>query len=257
MHWYDQEGNQRFTYKNKAGDECVTTRREARKFKLVPGCTDVIGVIDAPALTQWKITQMGEAMIDVMVDQLATQDVCNDRKALIAKARALSGKVLQGTADEGTRIHNTIENHINPTDDDYDPIGINRYIPTARRALVEVFGKQEWNTETPFAHELGFGGTADLWCSYDDKYIVVDVKTKDWEDPIKKPKSYDSHKMQLYACAYGLGIPTATRANLFLSRIDPTLSHVVVMEPSYHWDMFRDALSIWKHVNRYDGGFKR
>ena len=60
-HWYAQDGSPAYTQiiasgKNK-GKERPTTIRDAKKLSLVPSVTTLLGIMDKPALTHWKINQ--------------------------------------------------------------------------------------------------------------------------------------------------------------------------------------------------------
>jgi hypothetical protein len=101
---------------------------------------------------------------------------------------------------------------------------------------------------------MGFGGKCDLHNPQGDG-VVVDIKTKDFDDP-EKVDGYDEHLMQLAAYRVGLGIPAARCANVFVSRTVAGLS--VVKEWSAEdlergWLMFHHLLRFWQLKNNYEG----
>ena len=56
-HWYDREGQPRYTLVGKNGRERGTTLRDAREFGFVPSVTSVLGIAAKPGLENWKIDQ--------------------------------------------------------------------------------------------------------------------------------------------------------------------------------------------------------
>jgi hypothetical protein len=57
-HWYSLNGRPCHTVPNKDGDgERNTTLREARKLGLLPSVTSIIGILDKPQLTKWKMRE--------------------------------------------------------------------------------------------------------------------------------------------------------------------------------------------------------
>jgi hypothetical protein len=123
-------------------------------------------------------------------------------------------------------------------------------VHTCTNAIEGLYGARNWVAERAFAHEMGFGGKVDLHCDG----IVIDVKTKDFDDPAKVI-GYDEHLMQLAAYRVGLGMPEARCANVFISRTNPDV--VAVKEWAEEdlargWKMFTALLFFWQHKNQYE-----
>ena len=64
-HWYDHNGEPMYTIIGANGKERNTTLRDAKKEKLVPSVTTIIGIAAKPSLENWKITQALEGSLNV------------------------------------------------------------------------------------------------------------------------------------------------------------------------------------------------
>ena len=56
-HWYDQDGQPKYTIIGANGKERNTTLRDAKREGFVPSVTTIIGMIAKPSLENWKIDQ--------------------------------------------------------------------------------------------------------------------------------------------------------------------------------------------------------
>ncbi|NDG03303.1 MAG: hypothetical protein EB119_08965, partial [Synechococcaceae bacterium WBB_34_004] len=56
-HWYTENGESAHVVIGKNGNERNTTVADARKMGLLPSVTSVLGIMDKPQLTAWKIEQ--------------------------------------------------------------------------------------------------------------------------------------------------------------------------------------------------------
>jgi hypothetical protein len=153
-------------------------------------------------------------------------------------------------AERGTAVHAAVENmysgvmHAEFAD----------HQAGVYREIEKEFGVTEFQPEKAFAHELGFGGKVDLFTpAYQDRGLVVDIKTKEFSDP-EKVAGYDEHMMQLAAYRVGLGLPSADCANVFVSVTVPGL--VVINKWSQEdlargWAMFQGLLNYWQAKNQH------
>lgn len=122
------------------------------------------------------------------------------------------------------------------------------------REIEKEFGITEFQPEKAFAHDLGFGGKVDLFTPhYQDRGLVIDIKTKEFSDP-SKVAGFDEHMMQLAAYRVGLDLPSADCANVFVSVTVPGL--VVINKWSQEdlargWVMFQSLLTFWQAKNQY------
>ena len=236
-HWYDQNGEPRYTIVGANGKERNTTLRDARKHGFVPSVTTILGVIDKPALTAWKVDQALMAALTLPRIDGESLDDFKKRAARDAKQQAIDA------ADEGTRIHSAIESF-------YCGQSFNEayrlHVEATVAAISEAFPGQMWMPEKSFCSPLGYGGKVDLH----SKSVVVDFKTKDF-GPDDKVCAYDDQIMQLDAYRHGLGYPSATLANIYVSRSHPGEVRVIVHDEGDHFQRFSLLLEYWKLSKGY------
>ena len=107
QHWYDRTGAAVFEVpKAKGGGMRATTIADARKLGLYPSVTTVLGVLDKPQLTDWKLSQ---------VSNWCHGNPPQDAEGVDAYARrATEGAFAQVTeaADLGTAIHEIGRAHV-------------------------------------------------------------------------------------------------------------------------------------------------
>ncbi len=260
MHYYDKDGNPHHTVIGKNGKERDTTLRDARKEKWLPSVTGIINVMAAPALENWELRQLGNAMIEEPYEGFEAKEMYFSRMQDTARQSSIRAR------DEGAKIHKAIEMFYNG-DSDWDQTH-KPHVVAVDKLVNKHFESVTWIPEQTFAHELGFGGMCDLYTngSYtkDDRSclgnpitpnshlpIVIDFKTKDFTSDDKPPKIYANQAMQLEACANGLKVPDADIYNIFISRTEPGLAHLQQSDKGDYWSMFKHLLAVWKINNNY------
>lgn len=243
-HWYTKTGEPAYTIVGKNGNERNTTLADARKMALVPSVTTILSVADKPALTAWKVDQALMAALTLPRIEGESLDDFKKRAAMDAKQQSIDA------ADEGTRIHAAIESYYSMTtgssgsewDEKYDS-----HVRATQAAIYYTFGNLDWRPEKSFCSPLGYGGKVDL---HSDQ-VVIDFKTKDF-GPNDKIVAYDEQIMQLDAYRHGLGYPTATMANVYVSRSHPGEVRVIVHEEGDHYQRFCLLLEYWKLSKKYN-----
>lgn len=247
MHAYDRSGQPRYYVTAKTGNERATTISDCRKNGWLPSVTEVLRIIDKPALTNWLVDQGILAALTLpRVDG-------EPESSLLSRIKADSGAQAKAAAEEGSRIHDAIECHFEGKSypDTYRP-----HVNAARRELWRLFpGVTDWVSERSFAHALGFGGKVDLHSP--STGIVADFKGKDGDFSDGKKLAYDQH-WQLAAYQNGLLLPRNVCANIFVSRTHPgaVAGHVwTEAKIEEGWAVFQAALSLWKALKGYDPAF--
>ena len=226
-----------YTVEAKNGSQRATTLRDARKLDLVPSVTTILGMAAKPALIAWMQQQVLMAALTLPRHPDESED------AYVKRIISDSKEEGRAAADKGTEIHESIQGF-------FEDEGYGKYpkeVAATAAKLFDRFGHQDWIAERAFSHEMGFGGKCDLH-SRGGSGIVVDIKTKDFDDP-DNVIGYDEHMMQLAAYRVGLGIPYAECSNVFVSRSVPGL--VVVYdwteeELDKGWTMFTHLLHFWQ-----------
>jgi hypothetical protein len=239
-HWYTQEGDPMYTVIGANGKERNTTLRDAKKDKLVPSVTTVLGMIAKPSLENWKINQ---ALNSAMTLE---KDVLESVEEFAYRCKIDSKKIGQEAAKKGTEIHAMIERGFLGEEETETYCVIKNY-------LNDNFPDEEWIAEASFCADLGYGGKIDL---YSKSGIFVDFKTKDnleGKDPAKLV--YDEHGMQLSAYAQGCGFNDVERVSIFVDREDTELIACHIWDrdtQKKHTEMFNSILQYWKLVKNYD-----
>jgi len=251
-HWYNSETGQcQYTVPRADGKgDKEPTIREARKLKLYPGVTTIIGVADKPGIRTWLEKQLLLACEQHPYHEGLDVEVW--RKQVLA----ISKTIQRESADRGHKVHDMLEKAY-----------LLELVPEDLQSLVypvmELIDEQIaalpigcWVPEMSFAFD-GFGGKVDL-CSIEHQ-IVIDFKTKDVED-ITKVKAYHEHCMQLAAYRNGLAIPNARCYNLFINtrkvngKYQPPVLHEWTEEELQKgYEMFTHLKNYWRLLNNYEG----
>lgn len=243
-HWYDREGNPAYEVEAKKGGKRPTTLRDARVLNLLPSVTTIIGLADKPALTNWKIDQGILAALTLPRGENEPESEWLKRVKWDSKEQSLKA------AERGTAIHAAIQGHFEgkAPEAEYWP-----HVKGTAEAIKEYFGVQNWDAEKSFAHPMGFGGKTDLSCKSEKLGIVVDFKSKEFNQDTKLD-TYDEHAMQLSAYAKGLNIQEPRGAICYVSATVPGLVKIIEIEPENllrGWNCFCALLDFWRFKNRF------
>jgi hypothetical protein len=237
-HYYLKDGTPFYEVLGKNGKIRSVNVRDAREHNAVPSVTTILNLAAKPGLINWMIDQA------ILAALTMPKNPDESEEEYLKRIKHDSKQQGRDAADEGTRIHDAVENYMkgNKIDPAYS-----KYATSVSEKLQEMFGEQKWNHEKSFAHEYGFGGKVDLFSDN----IVADIKTKEFGEN-DKVQGYDEHAMQLAAYRYGLGLHDARCVNIFVSRNNPGLVHVhewTEKELVKSWSMFCIYLDLWKLKN--------
>lgn len=243
MHLYNQKGDPVYQvpYATKAAGMRDTNLSDAKKLNLFPSVTEIIKIMDKPALSVWKENQVLLAALTLprLKDEAEIDYISRIKKD--AKEHA------NNAAQKGTDIHNAIEAIFlkKPVKKEYLSIAENTKLEI-NRLFDDIV---DWLPEKTFACKLGFGGKIDL--RY--RNIVIDFKTKEHLESGKN-YLYDEHFMQAAAYAKGLGMKLSTTEvyNIFVSYS----GEILVQQHLPHqikrgWQMFRACLNLWQVKTGY------
>tara|TARA_X000001388_G_scaffold49989_1_gene36028 strand:+ start:5197 stop:5967 length:771 start_codon:yes stop_codon:yes gene_type:complete len=239
-HWYNKDGEPRYTIIGANGKERNTTLRDAKKEGYVPSVTTVLNIIAKPSLENWKVTQALKSAIELERHINETDD------SFITRCKQNYREIGKQAAITGTKIHAQIEKGF---------LGKTKTKPykVIIKWLEENFPNEEWIAEDSFSSGLGYGGKIDL---YSKSGIFVDFKTKDnleGKDPAKLV--YDEHGMQLSAYAQGCGFDEVERISIFIDRKNTSLISCHIWDKESHKkhkEMFNSILKYWQLVKNYE-----
>ena len=103
QHWYDKNGKPAYTIIGKNGKERNTTVRDAREHGYLPSVTTIIGLLDKPALTRWKMEQM--LLASLTLPRLDGEAEADWIDRVVEDSRS-TGKDAMA---RGTEMHNMLE----------------------------------------------------------------------------------------------------------------------------------------------------
>lgn len=259
QHWYLPDGSPFYEVAARDGHMRPVTLADARKVNAVPSVTTVRRISAQPQLEAWKTTQA------VLAALTLPRIEGESSAALLARIRQDGAQQAVGAADEGTRIHNALEDAFHGR---VYPAQYKSHVDAVMLRLGELFPTvHDWVSEASFCHPSGYGGKIDLHSP--STGIVVDYKGTEgqcWQDDqhaykrvvedggVKDKRCDWDQYIQLAAYQDGKGLPHNVCVNLFVSRTDPGfVAHRIwsVDEIAYGAEYFRRELALWQHVNRY------
>lgn len=255
-HWYSLDGKPCHTMPTKDGTgERNTTIRDARKLNLLPSVTNIIGILDKPQLTKWKMREVAKAAIRIPGPQ-------GEEPIERFADRAIDAAMSQvaDAADLGTKIHDAIENLMRGSaDQPSDELKV--YVKPVLAWMKEV-GVKVTHSEIVLVNAVhGFAGRVDALFTWGDttgKHGILDFKTKKTK-PGEKVEAYDEHVLQLAAYAathYGANaLQHVVAANLFISTTEPGRLEVVKHDKDKlvkAYEAFQQMCAIWRFRKDYD-----
>lgn len=241
-HWYTRDGKPAYDQRKKDGSGMrKTTLADARKLNLLPSVTTILGILDKPALTAWKIEQAVLAVVtsprkEGEADDAFIQRVLHDEEVQHEERDA--------ARDKGIAIHNAIEALFRS---EVIAPAISPWVVPAFET-VKKYGFC-LDTELVIVGE-GYAGMTDVALDSHDCFWLLDFKgTKSIPDPIKGG-AWPEHRLQLaaYAAGFAAGKAKPVRtANVYISSVTP--GQFVVCEHDPHWqDTFQNGfLPLVKH----------
>lgn len=248
-HWYQRDGSPCHTMPKAKGDgERQTTLRDARKLGLLPSVTNVLGILDKPMLTEWKIKEALYASLSTPKDPQETPEYWAGRVMDTAHEQ------VEDAADLGSRVHKALEAVFKR--EDYDPELEVFVAPVC--AWIKEKGLRVVACERRVVNQSeGYAGTVDVEFEYGQKGRgVLDYKTKRTK-PGQKIDSYPDQKMQTAAYASALfghdSLGDVLAANVFISTTEPGRMEVIKHDgiPAAN-DAFLAACELWRYLKQYD-----
>lgn len=260
-HYYEQTSNgvepRHFVGVSSRPGELRPTRiTDARKKAWYPSVTTIQGLLDKPALTDWKITEhLKQAYKSAYSACTAHDDAGPDSlEGWIADVKADTQTALDKAPKDGTDFHDVLETYFKAKSA-AQTITISIEDLRKCKAVDDCLHlnavMQIWKSEQSFVHTLGFAGKVDLHSKAPNGSgagWVVDFKTKNSADKWKPKKmAYPEMAMQLAAYRVGLGLDNARCANVFICLEDGSVEF-------HEWDSaeldkqfanFTDLLRIW------------
>lgn len=228
-----------------------TTLADARKVNALPSVTNILNILDKPALTAWKVEQGVLAVLTTPRQPGEADDAFVHR---VLQVERVQDQEVEKARDMGTAIHDAIERYY--TGQEIDP-ELNKYIAGA---IIEVNKLGELVSAEHVLVGHGYAGRTDLILKGPECYWILDFKSC---KKLPKKEAYPEHVMQLaaYAAAwlrkFSLAGETAgdvRTANCYISTTEPgkfiLIEHDPDWEDAYHAG-FKPALALWSFLNDY------
>lgn len=240
-----------------------TTIADARKLKLYPSVSTILGCLHKEQLEQKKmekvILQAREMLAPTDFGEMSpwwtarTEDFVEQAKE---QAFADWGQA----QDLGSRIHRAIELHMGPTglvpEEELAP-----YVHGAVKKLEEIGFKKKEAEVTVVSHQYGYAGTTDLTGYVGDAFAIADFKSTKTK-PGEKLKGWPAQVMQLaaYFDAYWGSIggekeSTDCAYNVYISTTEPGRVEVIKRDADELQEAFKAFLAVCEYyfwVNKYD-----
>lgn len=255
-HWYQVEGGvitpaYEVPNKSKPGTMRSTTLRDARTLGLVPSVTNILGVLNKPALNNWRVTQG-------ILSALTLPRIAGEGEEAFAE-RVVADLDAESSAarDLGTDIHDALEMWLTT-----------QQLPTTVPAYEYVVPTALWLTDNVktvhrtefYVAGFGFAGRVDLDCTLNTgQRVVVDFKSQKVRNG--KPVFYDEFPLQL--AAYRMGMFDGMHnweppglMSVIIDSITPGPPHVKIWEeggthaPGYA-ALFEHCFNLWCYVKNY------
>jgi hypothetical protein len=242
-HWYKPSGEPAYN----------ATLRDARKEKLYPSVTQIIGILAKPAIESWAVNLMSETCWENPA-RLKTEELDDYR----SRIEPIYNERRSEAAIRGSAIHDFAEACIQH---DPDINTVPGYEAQCEKLAQWIDDNIEVATaEQSFAHKLddmGYGGRIDAygWLR-DGRPFVLDFKTQGCKD---KPTYYPEWQYQLAAyhawrkdtfglISLGPGGLAVTRPNpVCLSVVIDTNSPTIHVREYMH-EQIADALKVFKSI---------
>lgn len=259
-HWYRPDGSGlvlEVPYKDpkRSGEMKSTTLREARELGLFPSVTTIMGILAKPGLDIWKTRQAVKAAL------LYGHGLFESDEARMTRIVEASEEYAREAAEFGTEVHGAFSyDHNGSPFIHTDPV--REQVAQGLIEWVKVSPLQVERSEHHFVSKLGFAGTLDVLGTWEDKPVIADFKTQEFEataGPLG-PNHYDDHAMQF--AGYDIGTretdePVRGRLSIYISRTRPGLvvPYLWPAKDNLKWDArFLALWELWKVLKDYYPG---
>lgn len=240
---------------SRPGELRPTRLTDARKAGWYPSVTTVMGMLDKPALNDWRVTEHLKVAYDwcnLWGKPKELSQSYEDVNEWMREIKECTQEALDKAPKDGTDFHDSMEKYSKglPVPEEH---GRACYKAFARVLEETGVAAPNWINEESFVHPMGFAGKVDahtqLWC--------LDWKSKNTSDKWKPGKmAYPEMAMQLAAYRVGLGLDNARCANVFIC-LDGGMVEFYEWneeELSRQWENFSDLLKIWLRNAQYIPG---
>ena len=244
-HWYTAEGESAHVVIGKNGKERNTTVADARQMGLYPSVTSVLGIMDKPQLTAWKIEQA--IMSSLTLPKEADETLETYARRVVKDSKESTTKA----AEHGTKMHAEMEN-----------ILLGRAVSTDETLAPYIKTFSEWaekNVEKTYWCEKGLVGAG--YAGRCDAYVklrgigdaIIDLKNRK-VNPKTIPFYENSDCPQLWAYRSASENPKAACVSIVLASNDASKLMTKVWDEDELYQAgigFNALLKVWAWVKGY------
>ena len=243
-HWYTEKGESAHVVIGKNGNERNTTVADARKMGLLPSVTSVLGIMDKPQLTAWKIEQA--IMSSLTLPKEDGESLEDYAKRVVKDSKESTSKA----AEHGTRMHEQAENILmgRATCKDAD---LQPYIKTFKEWAKDNVEETYWCEKALVG--AGYAGRCDAYVRLRGiGDAIIDLKNRKVNP--KYDPFYDSDCAQLWAYRIASDNPKCACVSVVLAANDPEtlVIHRWSDEELYEAGIaFNAMLKVWAWSKKY------
>lgn len=261
-HFYSRDGTpHHFVDKKDGNGTRPATITDARKNGWLPGVTDILDLLDKPALTRWKVRQGVYAVatapdipgdgLDAKIERILDVEQQQDEESRIAKER-------------GSQIHEACAAWWAPMHTWHEKFSA--MAPWVCPALKAVSERGSFVASEKVLVGDNYAGTSDLILETPDHWEIGDFKScKSLPDP--KKGSWLEHRVQCsaYAAAWWkklqeVGLPLVEVSkpivtwNCYISTTDPGKFVIFAHDPDWqktYNTIFAPLVQVWQGIKNY------
>lgn len=253
-HYYTRDGEpMHFVQKKDGTGTRPTTIADCRKLGLLPSVTQILRVLEKPALTAWKIRQAvlsvltaprpSDEPLDTFVDRVLSQERQQDQEAKAA-------------ADRGTAIHDALETELS------GGVCNDEIRPWIKPCLNEIMNRGKVLLTEKILVGDGYAGKTDLIQKNGEAIWLWDYKST---TKLPEKGSWPEHRLQLaaYAQAYLDGhklIPPHWKVSTGNAYISTRECGKFIIHENSPWqadyECFQHLVKVWQHLNSYRPGIE-
>jgi hypothetical protein len=247
-HWYTDKGESAHVIIGANGKERKTTVADARKHGLLPSVTSVLGILEKPNLTAYKVEQA--ILSSLTLPRKDNEDLTDYAKRCVEDSKEATTRAAQ----HGTAMHVEMENILLGKPTSSDP-AIQTHIATFRNWAEENVEETFWCEKGLVGR--GYAGRCDAFVRLKDiGEAVIDLKNRKY-NPKFEPFYIESDCPQLAAyreCADQHEDTPVACVSVVLPSNDPTIILTRQWEEEdlqSGYEMFRNLLKIWAWLKDY------
>jgi hypothetical protein len=243
-HWYTEQGESAHVIIGKTGKERNTTVADARKLGLLPSVTSVLGIMEKPQLTAWKIEQA--IMSSLTLPKEDNESLEEYAKRVVKDSKESTTRA----AEHGTKMHTEMENILLGRACSKDET-LKPYIETFKQWASDNVEKTYWCEKAMVG--AGYAGRCDAYVRLKNVGdAIIDLKNRKVNP--KYDPFYDTDCAQLWAYRIASENPKAACVSVVLASNNPETILTKVWDDKELYEAgigFMALLKVWAWAKQY------